>query len=54
MNGYSLIFAVVVIVTIAVISGAVVMGLIGARQLAMNTAWRRKSTRWPFIAHHRG
>ncbi len=52
MNGYSLLFAVVVILAIAIISGTVVAGLLGSRQLAARPIWHRRKTKGPTPLHH--
>lgn len=54
MNGLSLIFAVVVIITVAVVSGVIVMALIGSARLISQPPWKRRKGKLPPVAHHHG
>lgn len=52
MNGLSLIFAVVVIISVAVISGVVVLAFIGGARLISQPPWKHRKTKLPPVAHH--
>lgn len=54
MNGLSLIFAVVVILTVAVISGVVVLLFIGGARLVAQPPWKHRKAKIPPVAHHHG
>jgi hypothetical protein len=52
MNGLSLIFAVVVIITVAVASGVVVMAFLGGARLVSHHPWKHHKTKIPPAIHH--
>lgn len=54
MNGLSLIFAVVVILTVAVLAGVVVLIFIGSAKLVAQPPWKRHKSKLPPVAHHHG
>jgi len=54
MNGFSLIFAVVVILTVAVISGAVVLALLGGLRFASQPPWQKRKGKGVTVVHHHG
>lgn len=54
MNGLSLIFAVVVILTVAVLSGILVMVFIGTAKMVAHPPWKRHKAKLPPVAHHHG
>ncbi len=54
MNGFSLIFAVVVIISLAVIAGVMVLALFGGIRLAQQPPWHRRKVHHPPIMHHHG
>ena len=51
MNGYSLLFGVLVIVAIAIIIGALVLTLAGGMQFITLPAWRRRKTHHGALHH---
>ncbi|MFP5238085.1 MAG: hypothetical protein ACLGSD_19485 [Acidobacteriota bacterium] len=52
MNGLSIIFAVVVILTVAVLSGLLILLFIGGARLVAQPPWKRHKSKLPPIAHH--
>lgn len=52
MNGLSLIFAVVVIITVAVVAGVVVMGFVGGARMLADPPWKRRKTKVTPFPHH--
>lgn len=54
MNGFSLIFAVVVIISLAVIAGVMVLALFGGIRLAQQPPWHRRKGHHSPIMHHQG
>lgn len=51
-NGLSLIFAVVVIISVAVIAGVLVLASIGGARLVSSPPWKHRKSKLPPVAHH--
>ncbi len=54
MNGFSLIFSVVLIITAAVVCGVVIMMLLGGLRHLPLPPWRRRKHTHSALAGHRG
>lgn len=54
MNGLSIMLAAIVILTIAVISGAVVLAMLGGLRRASQPPWAKRKGKGSTIAHHHG
>lgn len=52
MNGLSIIFAVVVILTVTVIAGVLVLIFIGGAKLVAQPPWKRRKEKISPVAHH--
>ena len=52
MNGLSIIFAVVVILTVAVLAGVLVLVFIGGSRLVSQPPWKRRKSKTPIAPHH--
>lgn len=52
MNGLSILFAVVVILSLALICGVIILTLIGSAQLVVAPPWVRRRSKLPPLAHH--
>lgn len=52
MNGLSIVFAVVLILSLALICGVVILTLIGSAQLVVAPPWVRRRSKLSHVAHH--